>query len=80
MQRRWPDLIIEPLASWIFGQSVWAGREGYSERLRGLYHRIPDDVWDGLVRDFLRWTETAFPDPDQRLEGQVVLETVVAWV
>lgn len=80
MQRRWPDLIIEPLASWIFGQSVWAGREGYSERLRGLYPGIPDDVWDGLVRDFLRWTETAFPDPDQRLEGQVVLETVVAWV
>jgi ubiquinone/menaquinone biosynthesis C-methylase UbiE len=80
MQRLWPDLMIEPLASWVFGQTVWEGRDGYSERLRGLYPGIPDDVWEGLVRDFLRWTETALPDPDQRLDGQVVLETVVAWV
>ena len=80
MQRRWTDIIVEPLASWVFGQSVWEGREGYSERLRGLYPNIPDDVWEGLVREFLRWTEIALPDPDQRLDGQVVLETVVAWV
>lgn len=80
MQRRWPDIITEPLASWVFGQTVYEGREHYSERLRGLYPTIPGDVWDSLVRDFLRSTEIALPDPDLRLDGQVVLETVVAWV
>lgn len=79
MQRRWPDLVIEPLASWTFGQAVWEGRADYSSRLRALYPDIPDVDWERLVRDFLRWVEMAFPDPEQRLDGRVVLETVVAW-
>lgn len=79
LQRRWPDVIAEPLASWTFGQSVGQAREDYGERLRSLYPTIPDRVWPMLVQDFLYWAETSFADPDGRLDGQVVLEVVVAW-
>ncbi len=79
LQRRWPDVTLEPLSSWTFGQSVGEGQEGYGERLRSLYPMIPDDAWETLVHDFLYWAEISFPDPDERLDGQVVLEAVVAW-
>jgi ubiquinone/menaquinone biosynthesis C-methylase UbiE len=79
LQRRWPDVMTEPLASWTFGQSVGQARDGYGERLRSLYPAIPDDTWSVLVQDFLHWAETSFPDPDGRIDGQVMLEGVVAW-
>lgn len=79
LQRRWPDVVEEPLASWTFGQTVGRARDGYGDRLRALYPAITDDVWDALVRDFLLWGETTFDDPEGRLEGQVVLEAVAAW-
>lgn len=79
LQRRWPDMRVEPLASWVFGQTVGQAADGYSKRLRGLYPGIPEDAWDALVLEFLRWAETAYHDPEVRLEGQVVLEAVVAW-
>lgn len=76
--RRWPDTRTELLASWTFGQSVGEGRDRYGERLRPLYAGIADDDWDRVVRDFLHWSETGFPDPDTRLDGQVVLELLIA--
>lgn len=78
--RRWPDTRTEPLASWAFGQSVAEGREGYVERLRPLYASVSDEEWDRVVGDFLYWTETEFPDPDTRLDGQVLLELLIARV
>lgn len=77
-QRRWPDTRIEPLATWTFGQSVADGRDGLGERLRPLYAGVSDEDWDRVVRDFLYWSENAFPDPDTRLDGQVVLELLIA--
>ncbi|HWV34181.1 MAG TPA: class I SAM-dependent methyltransferase [Thermomicrobiales bacterium] len=79
MRRRWPDIGIHRLASWSFGQTVGEGRDGYGDRLRSLYPDIPDAVWESTVEDFLRWSEGAFPDPHDRLEGRVVLEAVTAW-
>jgi ubiquinone/menaquinone biosynthesis C-methylase UbiE len=79
LSRRWPDVMTEPLASWTFGQSVGRARDGYGERLRSLYPQIPDDTWSVMVQDFLHWAETSFPDPEGRLDGQVMLEAIVAW-
>jgi SAM-dependent methyltransferase len=76
--RRWPDTRMELLASWTFGQSVAEGRDRFSERLRPLYASVDDADWDRVVRDFLHWAETEFPDPDARLDGQVLLEALIA--
>lgn len=78
MIRRWDDLTVEPLASWVFGQSVGEGRQDYGDRLRWLYPGIPDAGWDALVDDFLSWSEEAMPDSATRLDVTVVLEAVVA--
>ena len=76
--RRWPDTRVEVLACWEFGQSVGEAMDGYSERLRPLYASIGDADWERIVGDFLHWAEGTFPDPDTRLDGQVVLEAVIA--
>lgn len=78
--RRWPDTRTEPLASWEFGQSVGEGRDLLGERLRPLYASVSDEDWERVVNDFLYWSETEFPDPDTRLDGQVILELLIARV
>lgn len=76
--RRWPDTRVEIFACWPFGQSVGEAMDGYSERLRPLYAGIADEDWDRIVGDFLHWAGATFPDPDTRLDGQVVLEAMIA--
>lgn len=78
--RRWPDTRVEIFACWEFGQTVGEATEGYSERLRPLYAGIGDEDWERIVGDFLHWAEATFPDPDTRLDGQVVLEAVIGRV
>lgn len=77
-RRRWPETRIETLATWTFGQSVGEGRDRLGERLRPLYADIRDEDWNRVVRDFLHWSETTFPDPEMRLDGQVVLELLIS--
>jgi ubiquinone/menaquinone biosynthesis C-methylase UbiE len=76
--RRWPDTRTELIASWTFGQSVAEGRDCFGERLRPLYARVDEGEWRRVVRDFLHWSEMEFPDPDTRLDGQVILEALIA--
>lgn len=76
--RRWPDTRVEIFACWEFGQTVGEAKEGYGERLRPLYASIDDGDWERIVGDFLYWAEATFPDPDTRLDGQVVLEALIA--
>jgi ubiquinone/menaquinone biosynthesis C-methylase UbiE len=78
--RRWPDTRIELLASWTFGQSVGEGRDRFGQRLRPLYADVSQDDWDRVVRSFLYWSERMFPDPETRLDGQVILEAMIARV
>jgi SAM-dependent methyltransferase len=78
--RRWPDTRIEALASWGFGQTVGEGRHRFSERLRRLYADVAQDDWDRVVGGFLGWSERTFPDPETRLDGQVILEAMIARV
>jgi SAM-dependent methyltransferase len=77
-RRRWPETRVERLTSWSFGQTVSEGRERYGERLRPLYASIADEEWERVVCDFLAWSEREFPDPKTRLDGQVVLELLIA--
>lgn len=77
-QRRWPDTRIEPLAAWSFGQTVGEARDRLGERLRPLYAEIGDEDWGRVVGEFLYWSEMTFPDPETRLDGQVVLEALIA--
>jgi ubiquinone/menaquinone biosynthesis C-methylase UbiE len=78
--RRWPETRTEVLASWTFGQTVGEGRARFSERLRPLYSSVDYQQWDQVVRNFLYWSEQTFPDPDTRLDGQVILEAMIARV
>lgn len=78
-RRRWGESRIQELTGWPFGQSVREAREGYGERLRGLYPEIDDDTWSSLIADFLDWTDDEFTDPDETLGGDVVLEAIVAY-
>lgn len=78
--RRWPETRTEVLASWEFGQTVGEGRDRFGERLRPLYADVAQDDWDRVVRSFLYWSENSFPDPETRLDGQVILEAMIARV
>jgi ubiquinone/menaquinone biosynthesis C-methylase UbiE len=77
-RRRWPDTRVQRLASWTFGQSVDEGRHRFGERLRPLYAGVIESEWQRAVDGFLRWSEGAFPDPAIRLDGDVVLEALIA--
>ncbi|HLU34428.1 MAG TPA: class I SAM-dependent methyltransferase [Thermomicrobiales bacterium] len=77
-RRRWPETRVERLASWTFGQTVAEGRHRFDERLCPLYAGVDEGAWSRVVGDFLRWSEEAFPNPATRLDGDVVLEVLIA--
>lgn len=76
--RRWPDVEIRQLASWILEQSVSEAMTNYAARIRPLYAEVPDEDFDRIVAEFVTWARTAFPDPGTRLDGTVTLTALIA--
>ncbi len=79
-QRRWPDVEVQELASWEFGQSVSQAMDSYAGRLRPLYMSVSDDDWRKTSDRFLQWASMEFPDKEARLEGTVTLTAMIAAV
>ena len=77
-RRRWPDIQVQQLASWSFGQSVAQAMHGYAERLRPLYLAVSDDEWLSTTDRFLQWARNAFPDGNERLDGTMTLTSMIA--
>lgn len=78
--RRWPDVRIQQLASWSFGQTVSEALDGYAARMRPLYATVPDVAFDLAVSSFLSWARDTFPNEDTRLDGIVTLTAMIAAV
>ncbi|MCA9834956.1 MAG: class I SAM-dependent methyltransferase [Thermomicrobiales bacterium] len=76
--RRWPDVQVQELASWEFGQTVAEARRDYGRRVRVVYPDMAQEVWDALVDRYLAWSESAFPDSSTMLSGRVVLTARIA--